>query len=521
MPGEAPVLAIVLDAGEPDLIEQWTEDGTLPNLRALRASGAYGRLQSTSDWLAGSPWPTFYNGTFPTEHGLYHFLQWRPGEMRLVRPGPDWLPQRPFWRELADRRAIIVDVPMTLTPEPFEGIEISGWATHDHLMPPSTHPRSLMAWIDETFGPPLLREEQYGLQPLASVLDLREELTQSTRQVVRLARSLMRRESWDLAIVAFGASHRGGHKLWDDSGLLGKAMPADRQAIRSALRDVYVACDLAVGELLAEVDHRVVKMVFSLHGMGPNTSRAEIMPELLNRVLAPRQRGEDERQRSDYLQRLRSFVPLNLRSYVKERLPKGWQERLGVFWKMRGIDWCTTPAVSLMADLQGYVRVNLRGREAAGLVEPGDEFESLCVRIAEGLRTFVDADSHRPLTSQVLQSRQILPDGPRIELLPDLLVRWASYPASSHTTITSPLYGSIDWPTPGRNPDGRSGNHRDQGFLIASGGPFKRNTRIESAHILDLAPTMFGLLGVSAPDRMLGRDLRDREAALKNCVDAG
>ncbi len=57
------VLMIALDAGEPALIERWTEDGTLPNLAGLRARGGYGRLKSSGFWLAGSIWPTFHTGT--------------------------------------------------------------------------------------------------------------------------------------------------------------------------------------------------------------------------------------------------------------------------------------------------------------------------------------------------------------------------------------------------------------------------------------------------------------------------
>jgi predicted AlkP superfamily phosphohydrolase/phosphomutase len=52
------------------------------------------------------------------EHGVYDFLQWRADRMALVRPSPDWLPLRPFWRDVSDagRRVIAVDLPMTFAP---------------------------------------------------------------------------------------------------------------------------------------------------------------------------------------------------------------------------------------------------------------------------------------------------------------------------------------------------------------------------------------------------------------------
>ena len=119
---------IGLDAAEITLVERWMEEGLLPNLRSLRKQGAFGRLKSTADWLVGSPWPSFYTGTPPAEHGMYHYLIWRPEHMVTERPSPDWLPLRPFWRGLGDvgRRVVAVDVPIVYAPEPFDGVELSG-----------------------------------------------------------------------------------------------------------------------------------------------------------------------------------------------------------------------------------------------------------------------------------------------------------------------------------------------------------------------------------------------------------
>jgi hypothetical protein len=89
--------------------------------------------------------------------------------------------------------------------------------------------------------------------------------------------------------------------------------------------------------------------------------------------------------------------------------------------------------------------------------------------------------------------------------LPDLLVLWAQTPAADHRALVSSRYGRIEWPTPGHNPDGRSGNHRPQGFLIAAGERMGRGSSIEGAHIVDLAPTACALLGVPQPLKMCGK----------------
>jgi predicted AlkP superfamily phosphohydrolase/phosphomutase len=277
---------IGLDAAEPSLVERWMDDGTLPSLKRLYAEGAYGRLASTADWLAGSPWPTFYTSALPTDHGLYHSPQWRADQMRHVRPSHGWLPLRPFWINLSEtgHRVIIVDMPMKFPPEPFNGVEVYGWATHDRLGSPTSYPQSMVDWVRREYGPPL-SDEPWGPQRIKSSFQLRDELIQVTLRTVDLAKVLMKREQWDLFIVGFGATHRGGHKLWDFSGLLGNMRSSDRTRFSQALRDVYVACDAAVGQLVEAAGDGVTVLVFSLHGMGPNTSRVCLLPTMLDRIL--------------------------------------------------------------------------------------------------------------------------------------------------------------------------------------------------------------------------------------------
>jgi predicted AlkP superfamily phosphohydrolase/phosphomutase len=502
------VLIIGLDAAEPRLIERWTADGSLPNLRRLRERGGYGRLKSSADWLAGSPWPTFYSGVLPNEHGFYHNLGWDPNQMQAVRPTPEQLPLTPFWLDLSrlGRRVVAVDVPITYSAQPFNGIEISGWASHDGLVPPSAYPADVMRWVEREIGPsPAVDEEYVGL-PVRRTLEIRDEQIYATGRVVEMAVRLMRREEpSDVFIVAFGATHRCGHQLWDESGLVAAPPPADRAALGDALRQVYIACDAAVGRLVAEASEAAV-LTFSLHGMGPNTSRVDLLPEMLRRVLSGS--ASAPAAKKGLLQRARTLLPNNWRHAVKRRLPLRLQDRLTAFWRLGGTDWSRTRAFCQVADLQGYIRINLKGREAAGVVEPGVEFDELCSAITAGLLTFRDADTGEPVAREVVRADRLYPPGPRRGELPDLLVGWAPSPVAGQRAIMSPQFGQIDLPTPGKNPTGRSGNHRPQGFFIGVGHGFEAGSSLEGGHILDLAPTVYAMLNLPCPRAMRGRDLR-------------
>ena len=504
----ARVLAIGLDAAEPELIERWIADGTLAHLRRLCRAGSYRRLASGAEWLSGSPWPTFNTGRPAQDHGIYHHLQWRPELMSMRRPTPDWLPAPPFWRDLGspEARVIALDMPMGYAPQPFAGLEISGWTSHDSLVSHATYPPSLAAWLRREYGIAPMPAEAPGLKPARALLALRDDLLARIAALADVAIRLMAEQPWQLCLLTFGATHRGGHQLWDRANLSDEPDATLAEALAGALREVYVACDRAIGRLLEAVGAEVPVLVFSLHGMGPNTSRVEILPALLERILDG-DPAAGRRAGNRALGRARRQVPLAWRHALTRRLPIALQDRLMTFWRLGGVDWSSIPAFSLMADLHGYVRINRRGREMRGIVEPGAPFEALCRRIADGLASYVDADSGEPIVATVGRSDQLFSGGARTAGLPDLIVRWSDRPAAHHRAVRSPTLGPVAWPTPGRHPGGRSGNHRPEGFLIAAGPALPQAIELPPAHIVDLAPSVRALLGLPAHPAMTGRSL--------------
>ena len=138
-----------------------------------------------------------------------------------------------------------------------------------------------------------------------ALLRLRDDLIRWTAQTGDLALALLDQEAWDLFLVNLSATHSGGHKLWDTTTVRGELSSGDTDALTAALPQVYAACDATVGRLVDRVGPATV-LVFSLHGMGPNTSRVLLLPEMLNRILTG---GKEPSGRPGALQRLRSLVP--------------------------------------------------------------------------------------------------------------------------------------------------------------------------------------------------------------------
>jgi predicted AlkP superfamily phosphohydrolase/phosphomutase len=501
------ILAIALDAAEPSLIERWMEDGSLPNLSALRKRGAYGRLASPAEWMTGSSWPTFYTGQNPANHGFYNYLAWDSDKMSTETPTPERMPDvRPFWRALKDPAGpsvISIDIPLTFGMEPFNGKEVISLASHDSLVRMSGYPHEFVQDVRSRLGEQLIPIERYALQTKHEFLDTFAESIRVARQVGDLCLELIQKESWDLFLVSFATIHRAGHRLWGLHNITDRLTDSERIELSDALRQVYIKCDQIVGRLLEAAGSDATVLIFSVHGMGDNSSKTLILPEMLQRVLvdifpdAPRPaRG--------LLRRLRDKIPVGIRHRLKSSLTVESRHRLTAFWRTTEIDWPATRAFAMLSDMQGWIRINLKGRELYGIVEAGD-FDPLCEQIAEGLRTFVDEGTNEPIVRNIVRPGQVF-EGEKLDWLPDLIIQWNDSPVASLQAVVSPRYGRIAWPTPGQNPEGRSGNHMPQGMLIAAGANIKSGN-ITGAHILDLAPTILSLLGQPVPPAMEGKPL--------------
>jgi predicted AlkP superfamily phosphohydrolase/phosphomutase len=497
------LLLIGLDAADADLVQRWTDDGTLPNLASLRRDGTWGRLSTAARYLTGAPWPTFYTGRPPSDHGIYHDFQWRHERMEFAAPAGDWLPVRPFWRVMRGNvEAVVHDVPMTPGTEPFPGVEVTGWGSHDKLVPPGSHPPELLEEIVRRYGESPIRVDEYGWASLAHLRELHSELMSLTLRSAALARWLLERP-WNLGIVVFGALHRGGHRFWDRSSVDGE-VPAELSAwYDGALRELYRTADRAVGDLIAAAGNATV-FVFALHGMQVNSARIDLLDEMLTRAL----HGPTAvRPKAGVLRRLGEAMPLAMRRALTNSVPAGLKNRIMTRWTTGGVNWEQTQAFTLRADLNGYIRLNLRGREPRGIVPP-EEAEGLTARITQGLSSFRDAATGEPLIEEICRSTDVFPGGERSDRLPDLIVRWSASSGAQHEAIVSASLGRILRSTPGRIPNGRSGNHAPSGFVIARGPGIAPGARLEAgADILDLAPTALARLGVSTDVTLAGKVL--------------
>jgi len=156
-----------------------------------------------------------------------------------------------------------------------------------------------------------------------------------------------------------------------------------------------------------------------------------------------------------------------------------------------GVNWSKTKAFVLPSDHNGQIRLNVRGRERDGIVDPG-EAGKLCDRIAAGLLSFRDLDS-APAIAGVDRVEDIVPeDAPARALLPDLLVRWEETPSADVEAVVSPEFGRIERSGQG---SGRAGGHTADAWALLVPGRSRVVPVRGDEDVIDVAATAAALLG--------------------------
>lgn len=507
------MLAILqFDAASAAVLSRLLADGRLPTLAALRERGEWHELDAPSTQFAAGAQHTLYSGVELGEHGLFYPFQWDPAEQRAHYMQHFHAPA-PVWEDLGRRgaRTLAIDPYESRPPaEPPPGNLVCGWQLHDRVVLQRWDaPEGLHARLERLLGPPEPVDEVFGRHTAREMLSLRRRLLGAPSRVAEAARVLLAEDDHDLAWLTFCAAHVAGHQFWDLSQLDPAGLdPASELLLGSTLDDVYIAVDSAIGRVVRELPDDADLMVISPVGMDVNTSRADLLPEMLRAILDP---SPTVASSSDdgggtggagAIWKLRAALPSDVRAKVAGALPEKVALDLTSRLELRGVDWSTTRAFAHPAENQGYVRLNLQGRERDGIVPPS-EADALMDEIADGIRSFRGLDGSDAVRS-VERVRDLFPDGERAHQLPDLIVKWVDTPATRLDGLRSERFGTVLRHGVG---SGRSGNHTEgDAWALVVPGRSRPATLARPPRLEDVAATAAALCG-GDPSAMTGDPL--------------
>jgi hypothetical protein len=273
-----------------------------------------------------------------------------------------------------------------------------------------------------------------------------------------------------LCACVFDITDRIQHLFWrylDDRHPANK--DKDTVQYRKAIEKLYGEMDALVGRVLEKLRNEDVLIIMSDHGF---TSF---------------RRGVN----------LNSWLYLNGYLYLKDG------ESGGEWFK--GVDWSKTKAFALGL---GGLYLNMKGRESQGIVEQGEEAEKLKRELSEKLTGLRDGTNSEIGITSVYDSSQVY-TGPYKMNAPDLIIGYnRGYRASwdnATGTVTETVFSD--------NTKSWSGDHCIDPALVPGIFFSSRKMRSGDMSIMDVAPTVLELFGISTPSYMDGKSLINRAAS--------
>jgi predicted AlkP superfamily phosphohydrolase/phosphomutase len=457
------VVVIGLDAADHCLIERWAARGELPTFSKLLDHGAYGILESTASVFSGSAWISIATGCGPEKCGVYSRYQLVNGTYDVRRIRADDCNVGSFWSGFGGP-IVIVDIPKVPLFGGVDGLQIVEWGAYDHYSAFASIPAHVSQEISRDFGnhPFIERNFEVALHARRDFDRIKNEVLEGVRIKRRLNCALLTSYKPRLFFSVFGETHAAGHAFWRFQDPKHPRYVPNGD-LKSALLEIYQAIDSAIAEIVEELPSDTVLILLSSQGFSLDCMVGE---EFLAEILVRMGLSIPKTEGVNY-----SYVP---------------------YAPALALDMTRTRVFCLPTDLQGYVRINLRGREPQGIVAEA-EYESVCCELEKELLALRDCTSGMAVVDQVIRVRDSY-RGDHAGALPDLSVIWKS----DHviTGVQSARFGVVR-----RNPDLMSGggNHRGQGFVIMYGRDVAKG-RV-AGHVFDIAPTIARLLGeVNRPE---------------------
>lgn len=452
---ERRVLVIGWDGATWEMVEPLLREGRLPNLAKLVERGAAATLESSKVPISSAAWVGAVTGKGPGENGVYSFFEPVEGtyDVKLISSRSNQA--APLWRILGwnGARSITFGVPVTYPPEKVEGVMVAG------MLSPFDAQYAFPSSVTD-----LLRAR--GFVPDLGAWREKQEVTfERVKEQLAIKEQILHEmlvaEDWTLAMVVFKDLDVWCHRMYDGK-LDGPVAPH------------YELLDATLGRLVETAGKDVDVIVMSDHGFHPYQRSFFIHPWLVEQGFA-----------------VASTTPVSLPRDTQNLAEKRAVEHAALL-SMLELGHSAAFAGVCEANFGG-IRLNVKGREPQGFVEPA-EIEATLVRIEKALLEWRAPGRTEPVVRKVHRGAALYP-GEFAGRLPDLIFELDPSIAARSEPARVP-YGEHAKPYP---------DHSLEGIWITSGPHFARSVERGRVSVFDLAPTVLALLGLPVYTEMSGK----------------
>ena len=352
------VVCLSIDGVPHALLERLMDEGHMPAMAELCARHGRPRMmRSVQPTVSCVAWASYATARNPGKHGIFGFIDRRPGTYELSLPNASNLRGPNLWEVLsaAGRKVFGMNVPSTYPPRAVNGILIGGFLTptvSKAAYPPKVN--DYLASIDYRID----SDAALARQSAERMLD---DLDVTLARRAEAMFHFLARDHWDFFHTHIMGTDRINHFL------LVRAEAHD-PTFAPAFNAYYRKVDEVIGRLAEAIGDDTPLMIMSDHGFCPITYEVQLARHLIDAGWTT----PAEEIRSPL-----SFDPARSRAY------------------------CLIP---------GRIYVNVAGREPGGIV-PAEEYDSVRDQIARDLLSLGDPQG-RPVIRKVVRREELYwPEG--------------------------------------------------------------------------------------------------------------
>ncbi len=223
-------LAIGLDGVSTGLMTEYMERGLMPRVKEILASG-FGlfEMDASIPDVSSTSWASFLTGTNPGEHGIYGFMDLKPGAYSMYFPSYSDMGAPSIWdiiggtagsksSTLLDRygnrfsrplRSVIMNIPETYPASPMNGILTAGFVCID--MQKGTYPASAYDYL-KSIG---YRSDVDATKAVSDPEEFFNEVFYVLERRMEAFEHFMAADPWDLFIAVITETDRIHHFFFD------------------------------------------------------------------------------------------------------------------------------------------------------------------------------------------------------------------------------------------------------------------------------------------------------------------
>lgn len=250
-----PLFVLGLDGTPYTFLKKETISNSLPHMASLFSRGGLAQMETEIPTISSVAWASFMTGVNPGEHGIYGFMDRKPGSYDLYFPNYNNLKAEPIWDRISrdGGRCCVINVPSTYPARQVNGVLISGFVAPN--LERAVYPTEAYAYLVDSG----YRIDVDAAKARDSLDLLLEDLHATLEKRREVMLHFHEQENWDFFMCVFTGTDRLHHFLW-------RHYQEDDPVYKEEFLRYYRRLDEIIGEFVALIPDDAALFMLSDHG---------------------------------------------------------------------------------------------------------------------------------------------------------------------------------------------------------------------------------------------------------------